>query len=236
MTILITGASRGIGAELAKQLASEHHHLILVARSEQKLFEICRKCNSIAGEEIALPLNYDLNKLLTNPQEFKNKIEALTQTLDILVNNAGTLIRKPFEEITLDESRLVFDTNYFVPEQLIKVCLPMLKASPSASVINVTSMAAVQGSSKFPGLSVYSASKGALASLTECLAEEFKEFSIRVNALAFGAVQTEMLAQAFPGFAARTSPSEMGGFFKWFVIEGCKRFNGKMLPVSESTP
>lgn len=236
MTILITGASKGIGAELALQLAEGKHNLILLARSEPALLEICGRCNKIAGKDIAIPIIYDLTNLLENSEDFLKLLDESSSRLDILVNNAATLIRKPFTEITVAESKEVFDANYFAVEQLIRICLPMLKKSPNASIINVTSMAAVQGASKFPGLSAYSASKGALATLTECLAEEFKEYSISVNALAFGSVSTEMLAQAFPGFDAKTSPAEMGSFFKWFVEEGWKRFNGKMLQVSDSTP
>jgi short-subunit dehydrogenase len=236
MNILITGASRGIGAELALQLAADKHQLILLARSEKKLREICHKCNVIAGTVIAHPIAIDLIDLEQNVKSFISALSKHVQSIDVLVNNAGMLIRKPFDEISSEESRSIFNANYFAPEFLIKTCLPFLKKSDLSSIVNVTSMAAVQGSSKFAGLSAYSASKGALATLTECLAEEFKEYNIHVNALAFGAVQTEMLAEAFPGFEASTSANQMGDFFKWFVCEGWKRFNGKMLQVSDSTP
>lgn len=236
MTILITGASKGIGAELAIQLSEEDHRLILVARNDEALKKVCDRCNNSAGSGSAIPLAYDLTRILTNSGEFIEKLQQITDSLDVLVNNAGLLINKPFRELSHDESKMVFETNYFVPEHLIRICLPLLKASPSASVINVTSMGAVQGSKKFPGLSAYSSSKGALATLTECLAEELTEEGIKVNALAFGAVQTEMLEEAFPGFIASVSAEEMGRFFKWFVVEGWKRFNGKMLPVSDGTP
>ena len=236
MTILITGASKGIGAELAVQLAEEDHRLILVARDDKALKMVCDRCNNSSGGSSAIPLAYDLTRILTSTGEFIQKLQQITDSLDVLVNNAGFLINKPFEELSPEESKMVFETNYFVPEQLIRSCLPLLKASPLASVINVTSMGAVQGSQKFPGLSAYSASKGALAILTECLAEELTGEGIRVNALAFGAVQTEMLEEAFPGFLASTSVEEMGRFFKWFVVDGWKRFNGKMLPVSDGTP
>lgn len=236
MIILITGASRGIGAELAVQLAGDGHRLILVARNEEALRKVCERCNHLSGSETAFPLAFDLIQLLNGTGEFREQLYRITDSLDVLVNNAGFLINKPFEGISPAESKKVFEVNYFVPEQLIRLCLPLLRASSSASVINVTSMGAVQGSIKFPGLSAYSASKGALAILTECLAEELNDQGIRVNALAFGSVQTEMLEEAFPGFRASTGTEEMGHFFKWFVVEGWKRFNGKMLPVSDSTP
>ncbi len=236
MVILITGASRGIGAELAIQLAADRHRLILVARNREALMKVCERCNQRSGAENAFPLPYDLTQLLIGSENFRKQLFEITETLDLLVNNAGYLVNKPFKETSFAESKKVFEVNYFVPEQLIKLCLPLLSASSAASVINVTSMGAVQGSMKFPGLSAYSASKGALAILTECLAEELKDQGIRVNSLAFGAVQTEMLEEAFPGFQSSTNAEEMGRFFKWFATEGYKRFNGKMLPVSDSTP
>lgn len=236
MTILITGASKGIGAELARQLSKRHHTLLLVSRSEKLLNKLCEDCNAMAGRRAAHPFIYDLNELLHDPASFAARLNRVTDSIDVLVNNAGIVLRKKFEEITYEESLQVFKTNYFVPEILIRTVLPLLRKSESASVINVSSMGAVQGSSKFPGLSAYSSSKGALTSLTECLAEEFKPLNIRVNALAIGSVQTEMFENAFPGIPASASSAEMGSFFTWFVEEGWKRFNGKILPVSDRTP
>jgi NAD(P)-dependent dehydrogenase (short-subunit alcohol dehydrogenase family) len=236
MKILITGASRGIGAELAFQLAGEGHQLFLVARSEEKLREVAHRCNAAGGAGTAVGVPYDLADILDDPAGFSAILEQKTGHLDVLVNNAGLLVNKPFGALTTADEKRVFDTNYFMPAALIRICLPFLKRSEAASVINVTTMGAVQGSAKFPGLSAYSSSKGALAILTECLAEEFREMNIKVNALAFGAVQTEMFNEAFPGFEAGTSPQEMGRFFAWFVMEGWRRMNGKMLPVSDSTP
>ncbi len=236
MTILITGASRGIGAQLALELAKDKHKLILLSRNKPNLDKITKGCNELAGEELAFSMVYDLKEIEASPEGFTDLLKQLTPELDCLVNNAGTLIRNPFEEIPIKDSKELFDVNFFAPAMLIKATLPFLKESDNASIVNVISMAAVQGSSKFSGLSMYSASKGALATLTECLAEEFIEYNIRVNALAFGAVQTEMLAEAFPGYEAPTTAKEMGKFFKWFVLEGSKHFNGKLLPVSVSTP
>lgn len=236
MIILITGASRGIGAQLALELAKAKHRLILLSRNSANLDKIAGECNELAGEEIASPMVYDLKELEASQDGFINLLKQHTNELDCLVNNAGTLIRKPFDQMAIKDSKDIFDVNFFAPAMLINATLPLLKKSNNASIVNVTSMGAVQGSSKFNGLSIYSASKGALATLTECLAEEFEEYNIRVNALAFGAVQTEMLAEAFPGYEAPTTANEMGKFFSWFIVEGSKHFNGKMLPVSISTP
>jgi NAD(P)-dependent dehydrogenase (short-subunit alcohol dehydrogenase family) len=212
------------------------HQIILLSRNIKRLKDLASRCNQLAGNEIAFPVEFDLSDSEGIKDTLPEEISKINGSLDVLVNNAGALIRKPFMEIGCEESKVLFDVNFFAPFFLIQSLLPLLKKSPAPSIINVTSMAAVQGSSKFKGLSMYSASKGALATLTECLAEEFADTGIRINALAFGAVQTEMLAEAFPGYNAPLEAAEMGKFFKWFVLEGSRYFNGKMLPVSVSTP
>jgi NAD(P)-dependent dehydrogenase (short-subunit alcohol dehydrogenase family) len=97
-------------------------------------------------------------------------------------------------------------------------------------------MGGFQGSAKFPGLSFYSASKAALCCLTECLATELKDKSIKMNALALGSVQTEMLDKAFPGYKAPVKAEEIAEFITDFAINGHRYVNGKVLPVSLSTP
>jgi NAD(P)-dependent dehydrogenase (short-subunit alcohol dehydrogenase family) len=97
-------------------------------------------------------------------------------------------------------------------------------------------MGGFQGSVKFKGLSYYSASKAAISCLTECLANEFSESRISVNCLALGAVQTEMLNEAFPGYKAPVEAHEMAEFISEFALSGHKFFNGKILPVAVGTP
>ena len=94
----------------------------------------------------------------------------------------------------------------------------------------------VQGSVKFPGLSAYSSSKGAVITLTELLAEEYKETGPSFNVLALGAVQTEMLEEAFPGYRAPVTALGMATYIKDFALTGQKLYNGKLLQVSNSTP
>jgi NAD(P)-dependent dehydrogenase (short-subunit alcohol dehydrogenase family) len=97
-------------------------------------------------------------------------------------------------------------------------------------------MGGVQGSLKFPGLSAYSSSKGAVITLMELLAEECKELGISFNTLALGAVQTEMLAEAFPDYKAPTTAFEMAEYIANFALTGNQFYNGKVLQVSSSTP
>lgn len=236
MDFLITGASRGIGAALAAAFTRSGHRVLLVSRNKKKLEEVADSCNREARGERAIPIPFDLADLPDLEEEFISRIGSHTSRLDGLINNAGHLVRKPFAEVSLEESRRVFEINFFVPAQLVRICLPFMEDSTLKHVVNISSMAGFQGSRKFPGLSYYSASKAALASLSECLAEELHPSGFRVNALTIGSVQTEMLTEAFPGLKAPLEPAEMAEFMKWFTLEGGRYFNGKVIPVSATTP
>ena len=132
--------------------------------------------------------------------------------------------------------RTIFEVNLFGVVQLIQALLPQLSTASKAHIVNIGSMGGVQGSSKFPGLSAYSASKAAIANLTECLAEELKDKNISVNCLALGAIQTEMLAEAFPGYEAPVTSKAMAAYLAEFALNGHQFHNGKIIPVAVSTP
>lgn len=236
MVILISGASRGIGASLARQLTVSGHKVLLVSRNRARLEKVVAQCNEEAGAELAHSIPFDLGDLSDLEEEFVSHLKAISGKLDALVNNAGRLINKPFLDTTAAEGRALFEANFFAPAALTRICLPFMKASSLKHVVNISSMGGFQGSAKFPGLSYYSASKAALGNLTECLAEELKEDGIAMNALALGAVQTEMLEEAFPGYKAPLKPDQMAEFMSWFILEGGRFFNGKILPVSLSSP
>lgn len=234
MNYLITGASRGIGYDLALQLASQRGNRVLaVSRRAEKLQQLQDEVAKCADPGQLDFLSYDLN----DPDEVSllAKVAALGG-LDILVNNAGSLVKKPFLELGRSDWQQMFDTNFFGPLALIRTLFPFLRDSSRAHIVNISSMGGFQGSSKFSGLSAYSASKAALGNLTESLAEEFTESGIAVNCLALGAVQTEMLAEAFPGYEAPLDSASMAAFVAFFAAEGSRFFNGKILPVSLSTP
>lgn len=236
MVILISGASRGIGASLARRLTTSGHEVVLVSRNRTRLEKVVAQCNEQAGAKLAHSIPFDLSDLGDLEEEFISHLGRISVKLDALVNNAGKLINKPFSEISLTEGRFLFEANFFAPAALTRICLPFMKHSTLKHVVNISSMGGYQGSAKFPGLSYYSASKAALGNLTECLAEELKKDSVSVNALALGAVQTEMLGEAFPGYKAPLGPDQMAEFMSWFILEGSRFFNGKVLPVALSTP
>ena len=232
MLILITGASKGIGFETVKHLSQEGTHLIIaVSRNIAPL----QKWVQSGKIHNVLPLKADITKA-ADVKRLVATIQALDMPLDVLINNAGQIVNKPFEKITPAELQSVYNTNVFAPFMLIQKLVPALQKSKKAHVVNISSMGGFQGSSKFPGLSAYSSSKAALSGLTECLAEELKPKGIAVNCLAIGAVQTEMLSKAFPGYKAPLKPQQMASYIADFALRGATYFNGKIIPVSSTTP
>jgi short-subunit dehydrogenase len=223
--IIITGTSRGIGFELAQLFAKNNCNVLALSRNSEPL-------NKLALKNIST-LSVDLSNE-TDLQKVTSFIAENWKTVDILINNAGKLINKPFEELSTKDFMEVYQVNVFAVAELTKQLLPNFKEG--SHVVNISSIGGVQGSMKFPGLAAYSSSKGALLTLTEMLAEEYKEQGISFNALALGAVQTEMLNEAFPGYKAPVSAVEMAEYIYNFALTGNKFYNGKILEVSSSTP
>jgi len=235
MNVVVTGASRGVGLEIVKSLAKAGVLKIIgISRNYKQLCELKEVCSQLSMTEF-IPIQYDFQQITTSESKLAGLIKQHMNHIDILINNAGTMVSKPFEQTSADDINRLLTINYIAPALLIKNLLPLLKAG-QAHIVNITSMGGFQGSMKFKGLSHYSASKAALASLTECLAEEFKMDGLVFNALALGAVQTEMLAEAFPNYKAPVSPEQMGEFIANFSMNGKTFFNGKILPISISTP
>lgn len=226
--IIITGASKGIGYATALHFAKEGHRVYALARSSRQLNEL--KNEAYSGEII--PVSIDL----TSEDEIEAFLNKLAGDLkvDVLVNNAGVLINKPFMESDKDDWMLQLEINLLAPVRLIKALKN--RFSSGSHIVNICSMGGFQGSSKFPGLAAYSASKGALSILTECLSTEFANDGIAVNCLCLGAVQTEMLNEAFPGYEAPTQPEEMGSFIAEFSLNAHSFINGKIIPVALNNP
>lgn len=223
--IIITGTSRGIGFELVQLFAKAGYNVLALSRNKQPI-EILKLKNVTS-------LSFDLS----NKDAYKiieSFVKANWQQVDVLINNAGILINKPFSELSMDDFEAVYKTNVFGVAELTRILLPFTKKE--SHVVTISSMGGVQGSMKFPGLAAYSSSKAAVITLTELLAEEYKETGPSFNVLALGAVQTEMLEEAFPGYKAPTSALEMAQYIFDFSLNGNKYYNGKLLQVSNSTP
>ena len=223
--VLITGTSSGIGLELLKIYSKNGFNIISLSRSDLPATE-----SSLVGVN---HFNFDISKN-ENIETLIDLIKNKYKSVDVLINNAGQLISKPFEELSKDDFYSVFDINVFSIAYLIQKLLPFF--NKESHVVNISSIGGVIGSSKFPGLAAYSASKGALNILTEVLAEEYKESGPKFNSLSLGSVNTPMLKKAFPNYEAQVDPDEMASYIYNFANNGSKLFNGKVIPVSSSTP
>lgn len=223
--IVITGTSRGIGIELVKIFADAGHRILALSRNEEPVKALSYKNVSSFSFDITSEIHLE---------KASNYIKKNWGDVDILIHNAGAIINKPFEKITAEEFEQVYKINVFGVAALTKKLLPLMNSN--GHMVTVSSMGGVQGSMKFPGLSAYSSSKGAVITLTELLAEEYKETGPSFNVLALGAVQTEMLKEAFPGYEAPLQPKDMAQYIADFSLTGNKFYNGKLLQVSNSTP
>ena len=222
--IIITGTSRGIGYELALQLANLGHQVLALSRNTPELLQNHPKIDCLSID-------------LSNENELEKIAAFISSTwsqVDAVIHNAGSLVFKPFAETSQADFESVYKVNVFAVANLTRVCLPFLKKG--SHVVTISSMGGIQGSLKFAGLAAYSSSKGAVITLTELLAEEFKEQGIAFNVLALGAVQTEMLAEAFPGYEAPISAQGMANYIADFTLNGNKYFNGKVIQVSSTNP
>ncbi len=226
--MIITGASRGIGFETAKYLAKRDCFVTVIARTEEKLNQL----QAISPDKI-LPLQLDITEK-NSPEIIQKHLNQLQLKIDGLIHNAGLLINKPFEKQTDEDWNRQMDVNILGPARLTRDLLHHF--NEDSHIVNISTMGGFQGSSKFPGLSAYSTSKGALSILTECLAVELAGRNISVNCLCLGAVQTEMLEKAFPGMEVPVKPAQMGEFVGNFVLKYHNFFNGKILPVSLHDP
>lgn len=231
MNIVITGASSGIGREVALRLAGvPENKIIAIARDKKALKSLARACPHKNITVVALDIAGPRSSL----RELKNSLSNDPGQIDILINNAGYLVNKSFTGHSEGDIASLVSVNFTSAAALIAELLPLM--TRGSHVVNIGSMGGFQGSLKFTGLSFYSATKGALAILTECLAAEYAASGISFNCLCPGAVDTEMFRQAFPGAYAPVSPAQMAVFIADFAVNGNKFFNGKILPVALSVP
>ena len=230
--VVVTGSSKGVGRETAKALVVQHGCSVIgVARDATALHTLAEEC---AGEKGAFePLVADLSLPEAIAAVRKQVGE---RRLHGLVNDAGLLITRPLGEWTAEDGARLFHLNATVPLLLAQALANALRGDPPGHIVNIGSMGGFQGSAKFPGLLAYSASKAAVACVAECLAEELKDQQVRANCLCLGAVDTDMLRAAFPGYKAPVVPAAMGAYVADFVLEGHSLFNGKVLPLALSTP
>ncbi len=233
MNIILTGASSGVGFEAALEFALRNENkVVCIARSADKLRKLLEIAKGINPDCTLLPVEFDIVK--DDYAALAPFLETHLGHVDILINNAGVLVNKPFMDTTPQDFADMLQTNVIGHVNMIQHVVPLMPKG--AHILNIGSMGGFMGSVKFPGLAAYSASKAALHALTECLAFELSEKGIKVNCLALGSAQTEMLEKAFPGYQSPIMAFEMGKYIADFARTGHQFFNGKILPVAVTTP
>lgn len=226
--ILVTGASKGIGFATARYLAAGKHRVLATARSEEKLEDL-KKSNPKRIDYIPCDLGD-----ATSIQRLTDYIREEQLGITSLIHNAGGLLNKPLRELSDNDWNAMWNLNVMSVVRLLRALTPFFEKK--SHIVTIGSMGGYQGSSKFPGLTAYSTSKGALSIWTECTAVELKDLEISVNCLCLGAVQTEMFNTAFPGIKAPLTSDDIAEYIANFALSGHKYMNGKVLPVSLGDP
>ncbi|MFT5779305.1 MAG: 3-oxoacyl-[acyl-carrier protein] reductase [Crocinitomicaceae bacterium] len=225
-SIVVVGASRGIGRAIVEELAANpDNHILALSRNVSKMDEAFASFSNVSCKAIDLAAE-DVKAQCTSLFSDLSRIDAL-------INNAGMLINKPFDQLTREDFLSTYNVNIFGVMETVQAALPKML---EAHIVNISSMGGFQGSVKFPGLTAYSTSKAALCNFTELFAEEYKETTIKMNCLCLGAAQTEMLEEAFPGYQAPVTAQKMAEFIVNFALTGHEWMNGKIIPVSVTTP
>lgn len=227
--VIITGASRGVGRATALALAREHGVQVLAVSRDAGALGRLEQEGAGRVEVLALDIG--------SPDTARSiKAAVAGRRVRSLVHCAGLLDKRPMGDHQRAVLERLYAVNVFAPLEITQALVDELDGTPPGHVVHIGSMGGFQDSAKFPGLVAYSASKAALACMAQCLAEEFKERNIRSNCLALGAVDTEMVREAFPGYQAPVTAEAMGGYVAGFALEGHNLFNGKVLPVAVTTP
>jgi len=218
-TILVSGSSSGIGFEICSQASDMGLNVLAISRNIEPLKGILNlKADSVD---------------ITNDSQIEDYVKKITSEnikIDILINNAGFLIKDRFKNTTYEIFKQTYDVNVFGLASLTRALLPIINRD--GQVINITSVGGLQASKKFPGLSAYASSKGAVITLTEVLAEEYRSRP-RFNCLALGSVQTEMLKKAFPGYEAKVMPNDMAKQILDFALDESSLPNGEIIKLDK---
>jgi 2-hydroxycyclohexanecarboxyl-CoA dehydrogenase len=185
-TVVVTGASRGIGRSVAQRFADEGARVALVSRSEKGLLETAARIDKAKGSCLAIPTD------ITEPDAAVacvGKIEKELGPVDILVNNAGVFLWKPFLKITPEEWNIVISTNLTGAANFCRAVLPGMVERRRGRIVNVASIHGMRGDAN---LAAHSAAKFGLVGLTQSLAREFREHNIAINAVCPGTVENKL--------------------------------------------
>jgi NAD(P)-dependent dehydrogenase (short-subunit alcohol dehydrogenase family) len=232
---IITGGASGIGFAIAQKFVKNNITTIVIGRNKQKLKAAKDKLG-----ELCNTISFDLNDLASIPALIK-KIHKKFGSIDILVNNAGINMKKEFTEVTDEEFHKIILTNiesiFCISREVVKYMIE----SKKGSIVNISSMASQYG---LPKVIAYSASKGAIESMTRAMAVELSSKGIRINCIAPGFIATDMSAKALNNdpdrkqrVLARTpmgilgAPSDIGDAALFLASENASFITGVVLPV-----
>lgn len=231
MATLVVGAGKGIGFDVVKEFLKKfpEKKIVAVSRNVENLLKLTKTSSSLIVIKCDITSEKDLADL-------KRKLVQKKIKLTYILNLAGILIKKDWQKLSSHDFNEIYQTNVYAPFNIIRILADQLEKNKKGHIVNIGSMGGVEGTLKFPGMIFYSSSKAALSCMTECLAEELKEFGIHVNCIALGAVETEMKRKAFPNYRAPHSPREIAQYLIRFLVEDRNYFNGKVIKLSISTP
>ena len=228
---LITGGGRGIGAATAEALARKGAHVIVASRTEAELIATVTRLRAAGlgaswqvldvADDAAVDAAFD-------------RIAAEFGRLDMLVNNAAIIASGAFTEMTMADWDRLMAVNLRGAVLCARQAFRLMQER-GGSIVNVSSLGGVPGTEKFPGYAAYTVSKFALTGLTEALAAEGKACNIRVNGVAPGAVDTDMLRKAAPHLRTRTTPADVAKVIAFLcdpAESGC--MTGAMLTINSN--
>jgi len=233
-TAIVTGGNSGLGFATAKKLCDNGIKTFIIGRSKEKTEEACREIGANA-----IPVLYDLNDIAGIPA----MIESITKnnSIDILVNNAGINLKKEFSDVTDEDFLSVIHTNLLSVFAVSREVVKNMKENGGGSIVNISSMASQYG---IPKVIAYSASKGAIESMTRAMAVELASFGIRVNCIAPGFIKTKMSSTALDNDPERKNkvlgrtpmgflgePSDIADAVYYFALNESKYTTGTVLPV-----
>lgn len=229
-TIVISGAGQGIGEALAIKCAELGAKLILLGRTASKLQQVSAQ---IVAQGYLTPLVIPFDLATATEQNYSELVAELDNNhikqLHGLVNNASIATDlKPFWEVTNQEFAEVMQTNVTATFALTKYLLPLLQQAPSASIIFTSSSVGRQGRALW---SAYATSKFATEGLMQCIADELKDTSIRVNSVNPGATRTAMRAKVYPQEVVTNNPlpTEILAVYLYLLGDDSKGINGQAL-------
>ena len=237
MNVIITGANRGIGKTMVEVFAANGHNVWACARKQNPDFEEQLRNLSTQHNVWVKPLYFEM----TDEESLKeglNSIFADKQPIDVLVNNAGISTVGLLSQTKVEDVKHLFDVNYFSVLRIIQLVSKKMMMKRKGCIINIASLAGIEPQ---PGKIAYGSSKAAVILMTQCLAKELGPLGIRVNAIAPGPIETEMIHQynddMLKQLASESSlrrlgkPEEIAQTALFLASEQASYINGEIIKV-----